>query len=172
MDFLDLARARCSVRAFESRPVEPEKLERILEAARVAPSACNLQPWRFLVLNEAESLKKLSKACRTFDAPLAIVVLGDNNETWVRPYDAKDSLDIDATIATTHMMLEAENLGLSTCWICYFKEPALREEFGVPGHLTPVNVLVVGYAAGSKKNAARHATERRPLSETVVYGHF
>lgn len=172
MDFLDLARKRCSVRSFEKRPVEREKVERILEAARVAPSARNLQPWRFLVLDTPEALASLAKACRPFDAPLAVVVLGDNNEVWVRPYDAKDSLDIDTTIATDHMMMEAESLGLGSCWICSFRTGVLRSEFAIPGHLTPVNVLVLGYPSGPKKDPLRHSTERRPLSETVLYNHF
>lgn len=172
MEFLELARTRCSVRSFEKRPVEAEKVVRILEAGRAAPSACNLQPYRILVLDNPESMVKLSKACRTFEAPLALVVIGDNNEVWVRSYDAKDSLDIDASIVTDHMMLEAEDLGLASCWICSFKTPALREEFGIPGHLTPINILVVGYAAGPKKSPDRHDAERRPLSETVVYNHF
>ncbi len=172
MEFLELARRRCSVRAFENRPVEAEKIARILEAGRAAPSACNNQPYRFLVLDNPESIAKLSKACRTFGAPLAIVVAGDNNEAWVRTFDAKDSLDIDASIATDHMMLEAEDLGLGSCWVCSFRIPALREEFGIPGHLTPVNVLAIGYPAGPKKSPSRHGTERRPLSGTVVYNHF
>ncbi len=172
MDFLDLARRRCSVRAFEKRPVEPDKVDRILEAARVAPTARNLQPYRLLVLDEPDALARLSKACRTFDAPLAIVVIGDNNEVWVRPYDAKDSLDIDASIVTAHMMLEAEDLGLGSCWVCSFRPEVVRAEFGVPGHLTPVNVLVFGYPSGPKKSPTRHDTERRPLSETVVRNHF
>jgi nitroreductase len=167
-DFHSLAAQRCSVRRFADRPIEAEKLTLVLEAARIAPTAKNAQPFRIYVLETPESLDKLAKACKTFGAPLALVICGDNNETWVRSWDAKDTLEIDASIVTDHMMLQAEDLGLSSCWICAFNPSVLRSELSIPGHLTPVNVLILGYAEGPKKSPQRHAQERRPLDELVI----
>ncbi len=171
-DFLDMAKSRCSVRSFKPDAVPADMLNRLLEAGRVAPSARNLQPWKFLVIDTESDLARLGTASKTFGAPLAIVILGNAGECWVRPHDGKDSLDIDTTIATTHILLEAESLGLSSCWICYFDAVRLRAEFNIPGHLIPVNILVIGYANGERKPRDRHVTERKSLAEIVVRGCF
>lgn len=171
-DFLSLAKTRCSIRRYKDEAVEEEKIQRLVEAGRVAPSACNLQPWRFLVLDNKESMEKLGKACKTFRAPLAIVVLGDNNECWVRPVDASDSLDIDTSIAASHIVLEAEELGLSSCWVCNFNPSVLRSEFKIPGHISPVHVLILGYADCDKKDPERHKDERKALEELIIRNSF
>ena len=134
MDFMELAKRRCSVRAYEDRKVEPEKLERILEAARIAPTAKNLQPVKLLAVQSGEGLEKVGKAANIYDAPLAIIVCADHQRAWTRPFDGKRSTDIDASILTDHMMLEATELGLGSVWICFFKPDVLREEFSLPEH--------------------------------------
>lgn len=169
MDFLDLAKKRYAVRAYQPRKVEPEKLDRILEAAHVAPTAANLQPVRLLVVQEAAGLAKLAKAANLHGAPLAIVVCADHDKAWVRSYDNKQTCDIDASILTDHMMLEATQLGLGSLWICHFQPDVLAREFRLPAQWEPVNLLAVGYADGAPQSPARHSQTRKPLSELVHY---
>ncbi len=171
-DFLQLAKTRYSTRKYQERPVEQEKLEAILEAGRVAPTACNYQPQRVLVIREQEGHQKLAKASAYFNAPLAIVVCVDHNETWKRHFDQKDVADIDATIVTDHMILQATALGLQSVWICKFDVVKMRELFHIPEGIEPVNLLAIGYEAGEGKSADRHATLRKPLEQTVVYESF
>ena len=169
MDFMELAKRRCSVRAYEDRKVEPEKLERILEAARIAPTAKNLQPVKLLAVQSGEGLEKVGKAANIYGAPLAIIVCADHQRAWTRPFDGKRSTDIDASILTDHMMLEATELGLGSVWICFFRPDVLREEFSLPEHLEPVNILAVGYASGAPASPDRHDKTRVPMDELVSY---
>lgn len=169
MDFMELAKRRCSVRAYEDRKVEPEKLEQILEAARIAPTAKNLQPVKLLAVQSGEGLEKVGKAANIYGAPLAIIVCADHQRAWTRPFDGKRSTDIDASILTDHMMLEATELGLGSVWICFFKPDVLREEFSLPEHLEPVNILAVGYASGAPASPDRHDKARVPMDELVSY---
>ena len=169
MDFMELAKRRCSVRAYEDRKVEPEKLERILEAARIAPTAKNLQPVKLLAVQSGEGLEKVGKAAYIYGAPLATIVCADHQRAWTHPFDGKRSTDIDASILTDHMMLEATELGLGSVWICFFKPDVLREEFSLPEHLEPVNILAVGYASGAPASPDRHDKARVPMDELVSY---
>ena len=102
MKFLDLAKTRYSVRRYKNQKVEQEKLDLILEAGRVAPTACNYQPQRLIVVQDEEHLRKLTR----YNAPLAFIVCVDITEVWERPYDKKKSTDVDASIITDHMMLQ------------------------------------------------------------------
>jgi nitroreductase len=172
MEFIDLAKKRCSVRKYESKPVEQEKFERMLEAGRIAPTAANLQPHRVLVIRAEEGLKKLKKGANVYGAPLAFVVCADHAASWKRPIDHMDAAVIDATIVTTHMMLEATELGLDSIWVCHFKPDVVRAEFNIPEGVEPVNILGVGYAAGKTSPPDRHATERKPLSDIIRYETF
>lgn len=167
-NFMDLAKQRCSVRAYADTQVEDVKLKAVLEAGRIAPSACNNQPWKFLVIQSEEGLEKLREAARTFNAPAAIIVLGDKTKVWKRSHDGKDSLDIDTAIAAAHMVLEAEDLGLSTCWICAFKPKVVVKNFNVPRQLVPVHIIILGYDQHAKKPADRHSEERLPLESLLV----
>lgn len=169
MDFLTLAKARYSCRSYQKKPVEQEKLQTILEAARVAPTGCNRQPFRLLVIQQQEGFEKLSKAARAFGAPLAILVCADEEEVWTRPNDGKKISDIDASIVTDHMMLTAKALGLDSVWVCNFKPDVLRREFSIPHCLTPVNLLYIGYAADDPPAANRHEQLRKPLDALVSY---
>ena len=169
MDFLEMARSRYSVRDYKNKKVEQEKLKKILEAAHVAPTAANKQPVRLIVVQEDEGLKKIGKAANIFGAPLAIIVCSDHTKAWTRPFDQKKTTDIDATILTDHMMMEAAELGLGSVWICYFKPDVIRQEFQLPDTLEPVNILAIGYADGSPADPKRHATQRIPLDELVYY---
>ena len=169
MDFLDIAKKRYSVRSYQEMPIEREKLDQILEAGRVAPTGANKQPQRLIVVQSKEGLEKVGKAARFYGAPCVIIVCSDTGETWKRPYDGKKLTDIDASIVTDHMMMQATELGLGTLWICWFDPGVLRAEFDIPGHLEIVNLLAVGYADGEPQSPERHGKVRKPLGETVFY---
>ena len=172
MSFLELAKRRFSVRKFETKKVEEEKLLQILEAGRVAPTAANYQPQRILVVRENAGLAKLKQAANIYEAPLAVIVCADRQAAWKRPIDGKGMVDIDASIVTDHMMMEATDLGLGTVWICYFKPNVLRKEFNIPDPVEPVNILAIGYAAGQIASPDRHDQARKPMQETVFYESF
>lgn len=169
MNFLDNAKKRYSVRSYKSQKVEQEKLDLILEAARVAPTAANLQPVRLIVVQEKEGLEKIEKAANIYNAPLAVIVCADHSTAWTRPFDKKQTGDIDASILTDHMMLQASELGLGTVWVCYFKPDILSQEFNLPANLEPVNILVIGYADEEPADPDRHGKTRIPLDTLVAY---
>lgn len=172
MSFLDLAKKRYSVRSYTGRKVEEGKVQKILEAGRIAPTGANRQPQRILVLQSSESMEKLRKGARTFDAPLVFLICGDKDEVWTRPYDSYKITDIDTSIVTDHMMLQATELGLGSLWICYFDPEVIRKEFKLPENLVPVNILAVGYRDEEPKSSERHATQRKAMEETVYYESF
>ena len=156
---------RHAVINYTPQKVEKEKLQQILETARLAPTAANLQPQRLLVLETEENLEKLSKCANIYGAPLAIVVCADLEEAWTRPFDGKQTGDIDASIVTDQMMMAATELGLGSLWVCYFQPDVLREELHIPDHIEPINILALGYEADSNAPQKR----RKALSETVYY---
>lgn len=172
MDFLTLAKKRYSVRAYTKQKVEKEKLDAVLEAAHIAPTGGNCQPQHLIVVQSENGLKKIGKAANIYGAPLAVIVCSDTEKTWTRPFDGKKLTDIDASIVTDHMMMEAADLGLGSVWVCYFKPDILREEFNLPANLEPVNILVIGYADTSREAALspdRHDKMRLPLSAAVSF---
>ena len=156
MEFINIAKQRQSVRSYNNKKVEPEKLEKILEAAHVAPTAANLQPVHLIAVQSEEGLAK-------------IIVCADHNKAWVRPFDQKQTNDIDASILTDHMMLQATELGLGTVWVCYFKPDVLSEEFNLPANLEPINILVIGYSDEEPADPNRFDTQRIPMSQLVSY---
>lgn len=169
MSFMEIAKKRYSVRKYVNRAVESEKLEKIIEAAHVAPTAANLQPVRLIVVQEKEGMNKLGKAANTYNAPVAVIVCADHSKAWTRPFDGKSMTDIDATILTDHMMLQATDLGLGTCWICYFKADVVSKEFNLPDNLEPINILAIGYADESPADSERHKNMRIPVEKLVTY---
>jgi nitroreductase len=172
MEFMELAKRRYSVRKYENRPVEQAKIDLILEAGRIAPTAANRQPQRVLVIRSAGGLEKLKKGASVYGAPLVFIVCADHSASWKRDNDGMDAAQIDASIITTHMMLEATNLGLGSLWVCYFKPDAVKAAFNIPDGVEPVNILCTGYAAGEAKSPDRFATERKPLADTVRFEAF
>lgn len=172
MEFLALAKQRCSVRKYKDMEVETEKLEKILEAAHVAPTAANMQSHRLLIIKSEEGLKKLSKGVNFHGAPLAIIVCGDHSDVFVRPFDKKNMIDVDATIVADHMVLEAEDLGLGTCWLTYFKPDIIRNEFKIPDNLEPVAIISIGYADGEKAASDRHKDARKSIESITVHESF
>lgn len=169
MDFISIAKQRYSVRKYTRKKVEPEKLEKILEAAHVAPTAANRQPIRLIAVQSEEALAKVGNAADIYGAPLAIIICADHNRAWTRPYDKKQTVDIDASILTDHMMLQATELGLGSVWICYFKPDVLKKDFSLPDNLEPVNILAIGYADEEPASPDRHDKMRIPVSQLVSY---
>ena len=169
MDFIEIAKQRYSVRKYTEKKVETEKLNMILEAAHVAPTAANRQPIRLIAVQSEEGLAKISNAADIYGTPLAIIVCADHSKAWVRPFDKKQTGDIDASILTDHMMLQATELGLGSVWICYFKPDVIRKEFGLPDDLEPINILAVGYSDEEAADPERHSQTRIPVEELVSY---
>lgn len=169
MSFLETAKSRYSVRSYSKKKVEKEKLDKILLAAHVAPTAANLQPVRLIVVQSGEGLDKIGKAANIYGAPLAIIVCSERGKAWTRPFDGKQTVDIDASILTDHMMLEATELGLGSVWICYFKPDIIKREFDLPDELVPVNILAVGYSDELPADSERHGEQRIPIEDLVYY---
>jgi nitroreductase len=135
----------------------------------VAPTAHNSQPFRIIVVEKEEGLNKLQKAAMPFRPPLALIICGEKTEGWVRPFDGKLHIEVDASIVTDHMILQATALGLDSLWICKFDPAAVRSGFSLPERLVPINILYIGYGAGQPKPPDRHEKTRRPLAELVCY---
>lgn len=168
MDFIKLAEERSSVRKFSDRQVEQDKLDLILRAEQVAPTARNLQPQRVYVLQSHEALEKLQKCKKThYGETLAILICVDTKACWKRGYDGKPSGEIDAAIVTTHMMLEAQELGVGSTWVMNFDPEAVRAEFEIPDHEESVSLLVMGYAAADAEPSEFHM-QKKDLKETVT----
>ncbi|MBQ4600928.1 MAG: nitroreductase family protein [Oscillospiraceae bacterium] len=172
MDFLEFAAQRYSVRKFENRPLEQEVIHRILACGHVAPTGCNNQPQRILVLNTDEAMEKLRKCTKChFDAPAAMLVCYNKAESWVRRYDGALSAPVDASIVTTHLMLMAYSLGVGSCWVMHFDPAAMRTEFRIPEDWEPLALLMMGYPHPDSKPLDMHAATR-PMEEVVFYDSF
>lgn len=167
MSFKELAKKRYSCRSFSNKQVEMEKIKQILEVAQVSPTAVNFQPQRILVLQDPNNLKKI-KECTKYgwNAPVMLIICYDKNVSWKRS-DGQDEGVIDAAIATTHMMLEIEELGLGTTWIGSFNPIKLKELFNLPNNLEVVAILPVGYKALDAKPGPMHF--KRHNLEEIVY---
>ena len=172
MEYRELIKARYSVRQFDPRPVEPELVEKVLEAGRLAPTAVNYQPQRVLILDTAEDMAKLAGCTRyTFHAPMALVVCYDKTVSWKRSYDGHDMGEVDAAIVATHLMLAIHDLGLGATWVGYFDPEALKSTFCLPEHIVPVAIFPMGYPAADAKPAGLHG-KRLELAQTTVRHSF
>lgn len=172
MDFFKLAAERYSVRKFSDKRIEQEIIGKILQAGHLAPTGCNYQPQRILVINSDTAIEKL-KACTKchFGAKTAMLVCYNKDECWTRKYDGKTCGVSDACIVTTHMMLAAFEMGIGSTWVMHFDPFAMRREFNIPENIEPVALLVMGYPAPDAEPMNLHY-QFRPLNETVVYDTF
>ncbi len=172
MDFNKHIDERYSVRSFRPEHLEQEVIDKILEAGHKAPTGCNNQPQRILVLNTDEAIEKL-KGCTKchFNAPTAMLVCHNKEESWKRVYDGALSSPVDAVIVTTYMMLAAQNEGVGTCWVMHFDPTKMRETFNIPENIEPTALLVMGYPADDAKPIDMHY-QFRPMSETVIEESF
>ncbi len=171
-DFIDLASGRFSERHFSPEPVEEDKLALIIEAGRVAPTAENAQPQRFLVIQSAEGLAKvdLCSRCR-FGAPVVVVIAYDMTVAARNP-DVADFGVVDSSIVATHLMLEAADLGVHSCWVGLVDPSELRRQFDIPREYRVLGILDLGYP-GEKSRPSflhRHSKETGELFFRETYG--
>ena len=146
---MEIVRDRYSCRVYNpDKKVDEDTVRAIIEAARLAPSACNRQPWTFVAVTSAEKKAAiLSKSRPSFnEAPVLIVACGHHDVAWHRPADNKDHTDVDVSIAVEHICLAAAAKGLATCWVCSFDVEATRRAIGLPDNVEPVALIPLGYA--------------------------
>jgi len=165
MNFQELIQKRYSVRAYKPDPVEEDKLARILEAARLAPTAANRQPFRVIVMQtkgREEELRRIYGRDWFTQAPLVLAICAVPAESWVRKADGWNAAEVDATIAMSHIVLAAAEEGLGTCWIAAFDPGAAREVLGLPPDVIPSAFTPLGHPADSPVSK-----KRRPLAELI-----
>ena len=169
MTFQELAKNRYSVRSFRETPIEKEHMDLILEAGRVAPTACNFQPQKIYVARSAEAREKLASVCRcTFGAPVILVVGYDRTRDWKNKLmPGLTSGETDAAIVCTHMMLQAADLGIGSCWVGYFNPEEVAEVLGLPENITVTALLPIGYPAENAEPLPLHS-QYRELADTVA----
>jgi nitroreductase len=176
LDFIDVINTRNSVRKYDAKPVEDEKINEILECARLAPSWANKQGWHFIVIKNPEKVAALTKAAGLVNrwlknVPAMIVACGDPGQSGHRA--GIEYIYIDVAIAMEHLVLAANNLGLGTCWIGYFDEEGIKKELGIPDDIRVIVLTPLGYPAekrGTYEKAARFvmgSKKRKEIDEIV-----
>ena len=170
MEFKQLIQARYSCKKYDTRPVEPEKLEAILNAGRLAPTAKNLQEQRIYVLQSTAALARADAItpCR-YGAPVVLVVAFDRGSVFTYPGGKRDSGIEDASIVATHLMLAAADEGVDSCWLNFFDPDKAAEVLGLPENEEVLMLLDLGYAAAEGGEPKPNHFSRKPLSETVTY---
>lgn len=166
--FLELAEKRRSVRAYKPDEVPDELLQTVLEAGRLAPSGCNKQPWRFIVVRSETGRRALGAAYARewfWKAPVVIAVCILTKEAWVRSYDGQNYAMVDGALAMDHVTLAAAELGLGTCWVGAFDPAAAREILNLPDGVEIVGMTPLGFPDVEPNPRVR---SRRPLGETVM----
>lgn len=166
MTFKDICLKRQACRNYLPKGIEKEKMDYILECARLAPSACNFQPWTLYLLQSEDAVIK-AQQCYSRDwaktAPAFIVVCIKHSEEWVRPSDGKQHGIIDAAIIAEHICLAASETGLSTCWVCNFDIQKTKELFAIPENEEPAILIPIGYSEEPIREKSR-----KSLSEIVI----
>jgi len=171
MEYYDLIKTRESIRNYDpEKPVPADVLDRILDAGRLAPSACNIQPWRFLVISSREMLSKV-RDCYDREwfkqAPHVLVIAGLKDNAWVRGFDGYNSIETDVAIAMTHILLAAENEEVGTCWIENYNPSLLRESLNIPENQVVFGITPLGYPKdGFRKTGNK---KRKPIGDIVEY---
>jgi nitroreductase len=171
MSVLDIIRERRSVRAYKSDPIPEESLRRVLEAARLAPSGKNLQPWKFICVQDSGLKRKLAKASNAqyfiVDAPLILVACGFPDECYRSLGRYMKSWPVDVTIALEHLILQAQEEGLGTCWIGSFEEDEVKSLLAVPDHVKVLALTPLGYP-----DEVPEFRGRKSIEEIVSYDSF
>lgn len=171
MEFLELARKRYSCRKYKDQAIEKDKIEKIVEAARIAPSAVNFQSWHFIVIDETEMLEKIRETYNRSwikSAPVILVLCVDYETSWKRK-DGKEHGDIDIAIAADHITLQATDMGLATCWVCNFDKKAGKKVLNLPKHIEPIVYLPLGYP-DDEPSANHH--KRKAMNEILHWNKF
>lgn len=168
MEFYEVVRTRRSVRSYRPDPVPDDALNRVLDAARIAPSGSNRQPWKFILVKDEEKKKNLVPLCgdQTFvaEAPLLVVACGNNIHYDRGRYMGDLSMLVDVSVAVDHLTLAARAEGLGTCWIGMFDNEAIKRLLHVPGDVNIVALTPIGYPHGE---AFKKPSSRKSLSEIV-----
>jgi nitroreductase len=169
MDFLELVNKRYSERFFDSKPIEQEKIDKILEVGRLVPTACNYQPQRFYILKSKKALEQAATVTPfTYNSPLIILVCYDKNEVWKnKREEGYNSGEQDISIAATTMMYEAETLGIHSLWIRGFNSKTACEVFNLPENIVPGMFLALGYPSDKSKPSDWHF-KRKNINEIVI----
>lgn len=170
VQFRDLVQSRYSCRAYAPTPVDRGVICSVLETARLAPSACNRQPWKFIVVDDEESRRIIASAYSRewiVEAPAYIIACGDHNEAWHRGTDDKDHTDVDVAIAVEHICLAATSLELGTCWVCNFDADIIRKKFDIPEGIEPIAIIPIGYPV---EDAIVPKKNRKALDEIAKWG--
>lgn len=169
MDFLTLAKERFSCRKFSNRQVEQEKIDKIIQAGLLAPTALNKQPFKIFEIKTSDNIDKLKKATPfTYGASVFLAVGADKRISYHRNFDNKDFSEIDATIAATHMMLEVQNLGLGTTWVGHFDEAVLKSEFPQFNDYSFVAIFPIGYPADDVEVNPMHYQSKAKEDITIT----
>ena len=180
MDFLELAKKRQSCRAYDQKPVEPEKLARCIAAARVAPSACNSQPWKFVIVNEPDVRKTVAQATFgpvislnrfTMQAPILIAIVSERQKFTAKIGNIvrkKSFNQMDVAIAAEHFCLAATELDLGTCIIGWFDEQALKRTLAIPSRKRVELIITAGYPASNETRPKK----RKPLEDITCYNRY
>jgi len=169
MDFLKLAEGRYSCKSFSDREIEQEKLDAVLQAGRLAPTAKNAQPQHIYLVRTPEMLKKVDEVCPCrYGAPCVAIVAYRDEEAFHFPDGRGCSGDEDVSIVASHMMLEAYSLGIDSCWLNLFKEDEVKAAFGIPENERVVLLMDFGYAAEGAEPKPNHF-KRKAIEETVTF---
>lgn len=171
MKFIELAKKRCSIRSYTEEAVSEKDLEEILEAGRLAPSACNYQPVQFIVVQNRDNLAALAEGYPGDwfkEAPAVIAICTQPSKAWIRSrHDDRNYADVDAAIAADHMTLAAADLGLGSCWVGAFDPKIIRKALGVPRTAEPLILLTIGHP-----NENGRPKTRKPPEQLVRYEHW
>ncbi|MBQ9321292.1 MAG: nitroreductase family protein [Eubacterium sp.] len=168
MEFQSLIEERFSCRSFKDLPVEADKIQAIVNAGQIAPTANNRQPFHIWVFSSEDSLEKV-RACTPchFGAPVILALGCQEDAGWVRSFDNMTYASVDASIVGTHMLLEAQNQGLGSTWVAFFDPAKLRAQFPDQDFGTLVALFPIGYPADDAKPSDNHY-QRKALSELVT----
>lgn len=169
-NFLELAKARYSCRKLTAKEIEPEKIDRILQATIAAPTAKNIQPYKIWKITSQEAREKIQQVAKfpfVKESAVIFVVGAKKADGFVRPFDNKNYYEIDAAIVSTHLMLAVQDEGLATTWVGYFDAPKLQELIPEMQGYDLIAVFPIGYPADDAKPSNRHE-ERRDISEAVI----
>jgi len=176
MNVMDAIRCRRSVRKYDSRPIPAQIMARMAEALRIAPSACNCQPWKFVVVTDPDRRKKLAEAAHRqrfiAEAPVIVVGIGFPDQAYKRMGGSGNSVDVDLAIALDHLSLAAAAEGLGTCWIGAFSEEAVKQLLGVPPAAKVVAMMPLGYPAAADLIHPIKDGDRKATGQVVAYEKF
>jgi nitroreductase len=176
MEVLQAIKTRRSVREYASKPIPDDIMERMRQAIRFAPSACNFQPWRFILVTDAELRRKVAHASNNqlwmADAPVIVVGCGFPADAYKGMGGHGNSVELDVAIALDHLTLAAASEGLGTCWIGAFDEAAVKQCLNVPANVKVVAMTPLGYPSGPGSNTAITDAERKPASEIFSTNYY